>query len=459
MAINKLTSGLNAQDPAASKGSDVAAAVNALIDQGEALSAEFSSTSERHKLLKSIERKCTASFRFADEQYGFYDAATLTFRRTPAAEAMTCVRASTATANHPQGLVTYPTNGLRIEYDPATGERLGLLCEGQRTNLVSQSESFTTSAWNKQNGSALSSTEISPIGATANVFQANGTSIPWFEQSISYTSGVFYVASIFVKAREINQLGFIFSGNTFNNGGSNLSATFNLLTGQVISNTTTFAAITPYPNGWYRISAGHNATLSITNGSSLQWLRFSGSSTAVGSGVFLSGAQVEAGSFPTSYIKTGDSQVTRSADRNELNPAHNENEFTVYGEFFGAHLSSVARAMTVGTAATNRIELINTELVTQIGGDTTRVITVPGGIVATQRYIVAYKFIDGVVTLVVNGIIAGRTAQSVNRRFASTGIRLSNNVSGSAPSIITFAEAGYYPRALSDQELIELTRL
>lgn len=86
-------------------------------------------------VLKSIERKCTELFNFADEDYGYYDAATLAFTKSPISDAMSVVRASTATANHPQGLVTYPVNGLRIAYDRLTGERLGALVERSRTRL------------------------------------------------------------------------------------------------------------------------------------------------------------------------------------------------------------------------------------------------------------------------------------------------------------------------------------
>jgi hypothetical protein len=66
-------------------------------------------------------------------------------------------------------------------------------------------------------------------------------------------------------------------------------------------------------NGWWRLQI--SATSGITSGDVLlAYTGFLGASATAGDNVFIYGAQLEAGSFATSYIPTVASTVTRSAD-------------------------------------------------------------------------------------------------------------------------------------------------
>ena len=71
------------------------------------------------------------------------------------------------TFDQPDGTLTlfeHPENIPRVEYD-ADGNRLGLLVEEQRVNLVAYSEDFTDASWNKSTGTTVtSSTTVAPNG-------------------------------------------------------------------------------------------------------------------------------------------------------------------------------------------------------------------------------------------------------------------------------------------------------
>jgi surface protein len=201
---------------------------------------------------------------------------------------------------------------------PDTGAVDGFLVEPQRTNLVLRSEEFDNAYWSKteQNSFVLSDVIVAPNGLlNADIIVPNsGTGFGVFSSSMPFTAGS-YVASVYAKAGGQNYLQLLFGTPV-----STQFANFDLLNGVVSAGNASSATITFVGNGWYKCSAVVSvATASgsffITPVTTATSARGVGTTTGDGySGIYIWGAQLEVGAFPTSYIKTVASQVTRAAD-------------------------------------------------------------------------------------------------------------------------------------------------
>ena len=227
---------------------------------------------------------------------------------------ITFSRTSDATFVGSNGLIQTASAGTpRFDHSPITGESLGLLIEEQRTNLLLQSEDFGTT-WIRLDGLQLSTNQIvAPNGSTtADLLTGNGLQTGYVEQpttsSNQFTNGIVYTFSIYLKKANTSTAFTLLYGTTFNSGGSNPIATWNLDTGIPSFSNGATGSMTPVGNGWYRCVLTDTATATETRNQ--QWLRMSSNS----GDVYAWGAQLEVGAFPTSYIPTGASAVTRAAD-------------------------------------------------------------------------------------------------------------------------------------------------
>jgi hypothetical protein len=210
--------------------------------------------------------------------------------------------------------------GPRFDYDPVTLAPKGLLVEEARTNLLTYSEQFDNAAWQKAAATATANATTAPDGtSTADKVVATATTA--FHGVFQAPTGTVasYTYSVYAKAAEYSKL------QIANSTAGTWAATFDLATGATISTggaAVLSSAIQSVGNGWYRCSIAFtgaaipvaHAMMGYPNtGATLNnfGVQYTGDGV---SGVFLWGAQLEAGAFATSYIPTVASTVTRSAD-------------------------------------------------------------------------------------------------------------------------------------------------
>jgi hypothetical protein len=264
---------------------------------------------------------------------------------------ITFTRSSVGTYMNKNGLiVTAPADSPRFDHSvvgvgtTVTGvESLGLLIEGQRTNLLIYSEQIDNAAWSKTNVGVTTNFAVAPDGTTTaeEIFPTTvGSQLRNISQSYTISTAQSYTFSIFVKKHTLtsNFLAIRISNHTAT---ADIYSNFNFSTETfgVASTTAGWTGNTSVQkllNGWYRLSITAN-TIASTH-TILQvnvWGGgYQGTTETIGN-YLIWGAQLETGPFASSYIPTVASTVTRSIDRatiegNNFNNIVNQNEGTVY---------------------------------------------------------------------------------------------------------------------------------
>jgi len=260
----------------------------------------------------------------------------------------------------------------RFDHDPTTGESLGLLIEESRTNSYKFSNDFTQSNYGSIVGNIPSPAYPGPGGATSAtlIIPSGGNSAYNFGRSDAGTGPVIQTASIYAKAAGYTALGF----NTITGGYVNDLTIFNLSTGTVFSAQPNSAGayMEPVGDGWYRCVIPSSVAYSGAAGTQIiSWYVIDQPSTGFGSytpngtdGIYVYGAQLEAGAFPTSYIPTAGTALTRSADVASITGSnfsswYNQSEGTFFTNLGSQGLGLPARIQVIETGTDNRIQLRN----------------------------------------------------------------------------------------------------
>jgi hypothetical protein len=242
----------------------------------------------------------------------------ITFTRTTSAS-------NPATYVASNGLVTAATNNQpRFDYNPTTLAIRGLLIEESRANLMLRSEDFASANWNKGGASVTSNSAVSPDGATTadTVIENTANATHTVDQAINVSASTSYTVTFFAKRASGTRNVFVqinTSGGTTGAGfvwfdlGTGVTSAITTLGGTFVG---VSASATAFGSSWYRCTLTFTTNIGNT-GATFYIGPYNAGRSYLGdgtSGVYLWGAQLEAGAFATSYIPTTTTALTRNAD-------------------------------------------------------------------------------------------------------------------------------------------------
>jgi hypothetical protein len=373
--------------------------------------------------------------------------------------------------DQPDGTLTlfeHPENIPRVEYD-ADGNRLGLLVEEARTNLITYST--PDSNWTPSRVTITENNAVSPDG-TENATRINETTatnshyISGNETSV--TSGLNYTLSVYVKADTSTACQLLFSSTGF---GSSQYANFDLSTGTVgyeAANAT--ATIQDVGNGWYRCAITSTATATtfsivgfvvFVNNNASSSTRIPPYAGNTAHQMYVYGAQVEEASFPTSYIKTTGSTATRSADVASIPVADfgwskSMGAFVIEGSSYNPASNRYFFEFSSDGSNRNASKAHSVQHVFVTFGGVPQASIDAGDISANTLTKVATLFKkDDFAAVVDGGSVATDTSGSVN--LDVTDLKLGINRANGEPLNGHIKSIKYYPRRLTNAQLQDLT--
>ena len=268
-------------------------------------------------------------------------------------------RGSTATRVNRDGLIeTVATDEPRIDF--LNNTKGHLLLEPERTNSFQQSNQFDTT-WTLSASIDLTGGQNGVGGSNdAWLLKRNSTGSRYIQQSLSLSSAQ-YSYSVYLKAESTNWA-FLWSYD----GSASVNAYFDLengVVGQIGGAALDSTNIESVGNGWYR------CTLIYTHAPDLVRIypAYSNGSVSTGTdnGIYIQYAQLEAGSYPTSYIPTQGSAVTRSAESCSgagNSTVFNDSEGVLYAEIAALTEGGTSRRISISNGTTtDRIVIENDE--------------------------------------------------------------------------------------------------
>ena len=365
---------------------------------------------------------------------------TLTARKGPTP---VFTRASTGTFVGSDGLIqSAAVNAPRFDHTSA-GVCRGLLIEESRTNICLQSENLGTT-WAAAGCAVSVNTDVAPDGnTTADIVNITNGGGHFVVQTISVSASTVYTFSFWVKRGTATALSYSIFNST---AGSNI------------------VAPTSYYNqtssAWARVSFTFTTPVGCAS-IAVYPLRDGGSTGTV----LLWGAQVEVGSFATSYIPTGAGSVARSADVCSITGANfnsiwNAAEGTMLsiGDSFGSAFAFYTYLTAQGSPSTSNVFMANfgaTAVVIQ--KDTPQAFKSEATIPDATLKKLAYSYTSGSTSSsAINGAIP---TPSTNNSTASVASASSFDIGFVSTSRLNghIAAIRYYRKRLSNAKLAQLT--
>jgi hypothetical protein len=282
---------------------------------------------------------------------------------------ITFTRATTATRVNEFGLIETVASGVpRFDHDPTTLESLGLLIEEARTNILTYSQQFDDVAWTKNEVVVTANAGTAPDGTLTaqKITEDNLSTNGYVAQTPTLANASIYSFSVFAKAAGKTEVNLYHTGNRF---AFAQNVVFNLSNGTIASTAGgASGVIKAYPDGWYKCTMVTIAT----NASGTQSTRiYPGSTTDTGNGtdgVLIWGADYQLGAFPTSYIPTVASSVTRNQDQASISSANITPLWSSIGNTIvqeSSYTSQASKIVTTGVSVyvsgNNRIRILDSD--------------------------------------------------------------------------------------------------
>ena len=352
------------------------------------------------------------------------------------------------------------TNTPRIDY--STGAEAFLL-EPQSTNLIPYSEDFSQ-LWSADDATLISNSVVSPDG-TQNASTLIGSTVNSRHNISRGSSGSVDASfSLFVKAKELKYLQ-IASANT-----TNQYVNFDIESGIIgnVGSSFSNAKIENYSNGWYRVSVVslnqyNSYYISLVSGLNAGWLE-SWVMPNNTDGLYIYGAQLEQQSYATSYIPTDGASATRNQELcNNATPVINSEEGTLYAEISALANDGTYRALTISDGTNSNVVRIyyasaTNRLTIEVRSSNVNVFSKNYTLTdSTQFNKIAVKYKQNDFSLWVNGIEVG--TDSVGNAPISLSELSFNNGVGTEPFFGNTKGLKYYPKALADVQLEDLTTI
>jgi len=252
----------------------------------------------------------------------------------------TFTRGSVATRINAQGLIENVASGQsRLDYPLIDGVQKGCphhILEPARTNLLPYSNDFSNAAWTKFGGGTGAvpivtlNQGISPDGTN------NATRIEFSIAAGTTTSDQSIVLdSVTVPSADTTQKSIYLKSNTSNS--------YELIIYESTSASGTNVKKITVTTEWKRFVV-YGAVSSTTSGLAFGLRNISVSGVSQSADVLVYGAQLESGSFPTSYIPTSGTAVTRSAET-----ATGAGNSTTFNDSEGVLMAEIAALADDGT--------------------------------------------------------------------------------------------------------------
>jgi len=340
-----------------------------------------------------------------------------------------------------------------------------ILSEPQRTNLITYSEDFSQSYWTKT-GTTVESGFVSPNG-TENSYKLKedtSTGLHLVKPPNSSFASNIYTLSVFAKYNgRVLQIASTSTGGHY--------ANFDLLNGVIgnIGGSTANVTMTEISNGWYRCSMTTTSNMNtaiintVQSATSVYQESYTGDGT---SGIYIFGAQVENGSYPTSYIPTSGSTVTRNQDqftRDGIASLINSTEGVLFAEMAALDNDLTTRMISLSDGGnSNRIHMfyhsVSNEIAVnyRVSGTTESSIAfVVSNITNFNK--IAFKWKSADFSLWINGVEVGTDSNTTMLPADTLNTLAFEQGNGGNNLYAKVKQLQVYDTALTDNQLIQLT--